>query len=359
MISITPTAWVSGPITITDTTVGLDDVAYVDLVDPDTDTVILTVDVDSATPTVVVFTPGLGDAPPGVYTLLLRTVTDDEVVVYPASLAVLSEAPPDVPDGVSLTWIDARGAVQFVAGGMATDDTVKMIRPDGTLLSIRGYETSEWHEGSSSGFGVCYEAPLGIDVRFGLAPVSATTWSGDLEATITTPDGQAWLRDLHAPDLSLSVQVASTGDEGRTARQTTHRIVGRARPIVRWDVRQSRQGTITLRIDNGTEVTGWETTLREQLDLLLESGRPLLLSLSHKFGFSHCYMAVGDYRLTRLGKRARWVCELDYVEVDLPDFAALPPAAVTFGEAAQIPPAATFADWAEVRFIDIATRRSA
>ena len=352
---ITPTAWTSGPVTITEPGVLADAVTW-RLVDPDTVAVVATGGVDTASSGSVVFTPGPG-IPAGTYTVRVLDDTDTVLLELVSALAVIVASPPEIPDGVSLTWVDAWGAARFTAGGMGADQTVKLIGPGGVLVPIRGYETADWHQGSDVGYGYSFELPLGVSVRFGIVPVSAVTWGGGMEATITTPGDRAWLRDLYQPALSLSVQVASTGTEARTARQTVHRVVGRSHPVVRWDVRSGREGTLTLRLDNGS-VTGWVATLKDQLDLLLESGRPLLLSLPLRFGFPPCYAAVGDYRLSRLGERARWACEHDYVEVDRPDTAAVVPAEVTYGEAAQIPPGATYADWAEVRYLDIATRRS-
>lgn len=353
---ITPTAWAAGPVTITEPSGGLADVVTWQLVDPATAAVVASGGVDSTSSTTVMITPSPGIAA-DTYTVRLRDGGGVLVWEQVEALAVITAPPPDVPDGVSLTWIDGWGAVRFTAAGMGAADTVKLIGPGGVLVPIRGYETADWHAGSNVGYGYSFEMPLGVGVRFGICAVSAVTWAGGMEATITTPSGRSWLRDLHQPLLSLEVQVHSTGDEAREARQTVHRVVGRPNPIIRWDVRSGRAGTITLRVDNGTS-TGWVTTARQRLDMLLQSGRPLLLSVPAVYDFAPCYLAVGSYKTTRLGKRARWQCDLDYVEVDSPATSAVVPAEVTYAEAAQIPPGATYADWAEVRYIDIATRRS-
>lgn len=353
---ITPTVWTSGPVVLTETT-GLADADVWQLINPDTDVVVATGGVDSATAGQIVFTP---DTPvvEDVYTVVVLDTTGAEIIRYPSALAVLAATPPSIPDGVQLEWVDDWGAVRFTVGGMAADETVRLIGPGNVLIPIRGYETGEWHVGSDEGYGFAFEMPLGVTVGFGIAKVGALTWQGGLFATIVTPEGRAWLRDLHNPLLSLEVVVSSTGTEAKPARQTIHEISGRPKPIVRWDVRGGRRGTIILRVENSAN-DFWVKTNRDKLDDLLETGRPLLLSLCHTKGFAPCYMAVGDYRPTRLGTLARWSVELDYVEVDNPTSVdVIIPTEVTWEQAQQIPPNATWADWAAVRWIDIATRTS-
>lgn len=357
---ITPTAWSSGPVTVTDTAMLHKWPLTWQLLD-DSLTEVAAGGLDSVgdSSTRVVFTPTAG-LPVGIYTVRILGVDagpgDDSVLAELVdAFAVITATPLDLPDGITLTWLDGWGAIRFTAVGMTSTQTVKLIGPGGVLVPIRGYETPDWHDGA--GWGYSFEHPLGVAVRAGICEATDIVWQGGDDATITTPAGRAWLRDLHDPLLSMEVQVASTGDEERVARQTVHRIVGRPRPIVRWDVRSSRSGTITLRVDNGT-VAGWVSTFRRRLDLLLESGRPLLLSIDQAYGFEPCYLSVGSYRMSRLGKRPRWACELNYEEVDNPTGAAVVPAEVTYGQAAQIPPGATYADWAATTYLGVATRTS-
>ena len=93
------------------------------------------------------------------------------------------------------------------------------------------------------------------------------------------------------------------------------------------------------------------------MDLLLSSGRPLLLSMCANLGFHPCYMAVADATYTRAGKGATWALQLDYVEVDNPTaLGVYPVAEITYAYAQQIPPDAVYSDWTPVTYLDIATR---
>jgi hypothetical protein len=246
---------------------------------------------------------------------------------------------------LTLAWLDQWGAVRFVADSIPAGSTVFIIAPGDHLQMIRGYEDDTWHSAGGAGLGYSFEMPLGVPVRYGIAPVTAQTWPGTgVEATIVTPGGEAWLRDLYLPDMSQQVVVLSTGEESRPARQSVLRISGRERPVVLWDVREGRQGIITLRVTNMPSAR-WDTTYRDKIDALLNTGRPLLLSMCHSKGFPPCYMAVQDASYTRVELRAQWKLELNYVEIDNPvDVPVMIPPEITYEQRMIGDP--SYADWA-------------
>jgi hypothetical protein len=264
-----------------------------------------------------------------------------------------------------VAWVPTSGSVRFTVTGIAAGQTVKRVAPGDALQGIRGYGDESWISGGS-GFGYDYEMPLGVTVRYAVVPIAATTLPGGTATAgifTETPgrqNGEAWLRDIMQPILSQPVSVLSTGDERRVARQAVYDIAGKPNPVVVWDSRTSRQGTVTLAVQNLPVSGVWENdTPRDKMDLLLSSGRPLLLSLCANLGFKPCYMAVADATYTRVGDGAVWALQLDYVEVDNP--AALgvyPVAEITYAFAQTIPPDAIYQDWTPVTYLDIATRSS-
>jgi hypothetical protein len=234
---------------------------------------------------------------------------------------------------LTLTWWPDYGAVRFLCDEIPTGSTVFIIGPGEVLQSIRGYEDDTWHAPNGPGVGYSFEMPMGVIVRYGIAPMGATSWPGaGVQAAILTPQNQAWLRDLYDPTMSRRVAVVSTGEESRPARQSVLRVSGRAKPVVLWDVREARQGTITLAIQNdSTYPTLWQTTEKDLVDRLLDTGRPLLLSLCQSKDFPPCYMAVTDSTYARVGSKAQWLLQLTYVEIDNPvDVPVMIPAEVTY-----------------------------
>jgi hypothetical protein len=266
---------------------------------------------------------------------------------------------------LDLAWVPSTGAVRFtVTGNLPTTQTVKRVAPGNALQVIRGYGDSTWWLNPNT-FGYDYEMPLGVTVRYAVVDITATSLpvGAEVNSILTmTPgrDNEAWLRDILQPVLSQRISVLSTGEETRVARQAVYDIVGKPTPVVVWDSRSSRQGTITLGVENTPTPGVWNNdTYRDRIDRLLTSGRPLLLSICDQHGFKPCYMAVANAGYTRMGKRAAWVLTLDYVEVDNPTITSVYPAPeVTYGVAQQIPPDAHYSDWAPVTYYDIATRSS-
>jgi hypothetical protein len=263
---------------------------------------------------------------------------------------------------LALGWVTTRGAVRFTIDGATVDQTVKRVVPGGVLQAIRGYPDGSWH--GVTGLGYDYEMPMGVTVTYAVVDKLVTTLPvGAVTAAIFTQtpgrtNGEAWLRDIQQPILSQPVTVTSTDDETRGARRTIYEITGRSTPYVVWDSRTSRQGTITLYVENHPTPGVWEVdSPKQKITALLMSGRPLMFSMCASKGFAPLYMAAGDITYTRRGTLPEWYLTIDYVEVDNPVGVGVYPAPeVTYDMASQIPPAALYSDWTPVTYYDIATR---
>lgn len=268
---------------------------------------------------------------------------------------------------LALAWVADRGAVRFVITGAVAGQTVKRVLPGGALRNIRGYSSDRWWQSAgASAYGYDYEAPLGVTVLYAVVPMAANTLPASapqddlFTASPGASNGEAWLRDVLQPTLSIPVSFVSSGDEVRAARQTVLEIAGRRAPYVVWDVRRSRHGTVSLGVRNdlslGVEVV---PTNRQKLETLLVSGRPLLLSVCDRVGFAPVYMAVGDATFTRVGRGALWLAALEYDEVDVPTSEAITiPPEMTYATAAQVPPSALYSDWTVTTYFGVATRRT-
>lgn len=267
---------------------------------------------------------------------------------------------------LDLAWISDQGAVRFNVAGVPDDGvtTVKRVTPGGALQAIRGYPDGTWH--GTTGLGYDYEAPMSVLVRYAIVGRDQTnlTAADPVAAIFTqTPgrtNGEAWLRDVLQPVLSRPVSVLSTGDETYVARQTVLTVTGRAAPYVVWDSRSARQGQITLAVANKVVPGIWDdATDRLKLEALFRSGRPLLFSICANKGYANGYLAIDAVTFTRRGTLAAWVVTLDYVEVDNPTglgVQVIPE--VTYAQAQQLPPSATYADWAPLDYFTVATRTS-
>ena len=268
--------------------------------------------------------------------------------------------------GLSLGWVPTRGAVRFTLTNPTAKQTVMRVVPGGVLQQIRGYPTDTWWAGTTSAIGYDYEMAMGVTVTYAVVPYTARTLpAGAVTATIFTmtpgsPNGEAWLRDVLQPLLSVPTYLVSSGDENRTARQSVLEIAGRANAYVVWDTRAARSGTVQLAVKNEPTPGVWTVpTNRDKLETLFLSGRPLLLSVCDQVGFKPCYMAVGDVSFSRFGSKATWTVSIDYNEVDNPlsDDIVIAPE-VTYEVAQEIPPNAIYNDWTPVTYYDIATRRA-
>jgi hypothetical protein len=224
---------------------------------------------------------------------------------------------------VALSYVDSFGYVKFSVTGAPAGYTLKRLDPFSTTLqAIVGYEKSTWITGGA-GYGEDYRPPLGTSVKYVLAPVAATADNPGYDyAYINTPSNVAWLRDITKPALSQRVIVVTTGDEQEPARQSIYDISGRHLPLVVFDVRQGRRGTLVLLITNYVDASGVQVRTgrdsRVAIERLLATGAPLLLTMCNSKVWTPCMMAIGNATFTRFGSRDTWTLSMDYVEVDDP-----------------------------------------
>jgi hypothetical protein len=258
-------------------------------------------------------------------------------------------------------FIYSYGAVRLEVTGMAAGGgglVVKRGLPAGPqdagpwhLESIRGFDNAATWPGPGASAGLVYdfEMPLGIVVHYVLVPAATTTASAadaHEKVSVATPGNLAWLRDPMQPVLSQPVWVVSTDPEARTGRQTIYSVVNKKAPVVVWDVRQARSGTVQLLVrDEPGDF--YQQTRRDAMDLLLDSGRPLLLSLCASKDFDPCWMAIQDVTYTRVGSGATWTLDLAYNEVDNPVALGITiPPEMTYEVGLGVPVAgATYQDW--------------
>lgn len=225
---------------------------------------------------------------------------------------------------LDLSWVDSYGYVKFVATGVQDDETIYRVNPGSdTLIKIVGFEFDDWFDASGNGFGEDYRPPLGASLQYVIAPDDATSAAEATQsAWINTPGNVAWLRDVTEPALSQRVIVISTGDEQEPARHSVYDISGRHLPLVVFDVRQGRRGTLQLLVTNYVDSDGVQLRTGSQsrlnLERLLLKGIPLLLTMCSSLLWVPCMMAIGNATFTRVGSRDNWILQLDYIEVDDP-----------------------------------------
>lgn len=207
-------------------------------------------------------------------------------------------------------WVDDYGYVHFEVRAAPAGYTVKRVQGGGSLLPIPGFEDSVWLDGSGAGYGEDYRPPLGATVTWVLCPVAATADNPAYVRDTTLTPSQAWLRDVGKPQTSRRVNVAETPDESLPAYQHVYDISGRRLPMVVHDIRQGRHGSVVLYLASPAE--------RLDIEALLYTGNPLLLTMCEETGFAPCMMAIGDAAFNRDKTKGAWFARLDYVEVDDP-----------------------------------------
>lgn len=211
---------------------------------------------------------------------------------------------------LDVTWIEDYGYVRFDVRAAPAGYTVKRVTAGGQLIPIPGFEDSSWLDPSGNGYGEDYRPPLGTTVTWVLCPVDATADTPAYTRDSTTTPMEAWLRDVGKPQTSRRVTVVETPDENLPAYQHVYDISGRRLPLVVHDIRLGRHGSVLLYVAS--------TAHRLDLEALLATGNPLLLTMCESVGFAACMMAIGDASFDRDNGKAAWFLRLDYVEVDDP-----------------------------------------
>lgn len=213
---------------------------------------------------------------------------------------------------LQLDYIAERGYVRFIVTAAPAGHTIFRVAPNNVLETVYGYTTDAWHQTSGTGLGQDYRPPLGETVRYVIAPVGSVNLPTNpvAIASVVVPGNQAWLRDVAQPALSWPVWVVNTGTENEPVRQFVYEVSGRRLPLVVHDVRLGRRGSVQLFVPSSDD--------RRAIEVLLASGRPLLLNICSEKLWLACMMAVGNAAFTRFGKGPMWTLDLDYIEVDTP-----------------------------------------
>lgn len=212
---------------------------------------------------------------------------------------------------LTVLWQEAYGYVRFDVRDAPAGYTVKRIAVAATnLIPIPGFEDSTWLDATGAGYGEDYRPPLGATVTWVVCPVDATADDPAYERASTATPAEAWLRDVAQPQTSRQVSVVTADEESLPAYQHIYDISGRRLPLVVHDIRQGRHGSVVLAVDDIAD--------RGDLEHLLATGNPLLLTLCEGTGWLPCMMAIGDATFARRGQAAKWFLRFDYVEVDDP-----------------------------------------
>jgi hypothetical protein len=241
------------------------------------------------------------------------------------------------------------GSLLINLNGVAPGQRVARLRSNGELLLLH---STDLPPGTTSI--IDWAPPLGDIARYRLLPSSAAAPGQAIDSLdVSIPGGQAYLRRLNDPLICGKVRVTSTGTEGEEVRATVFDISGRRAPLVVFNSRAARRGTITLLTNTRDE--------RNLIEYIVADGSPLLINICSSKAFQPCEMAVGDVRWSRVGTKAtQFTCELDYVEVENGDWVGedsdyLPPAfhALTYADLETL----TYQDVFDryIRYLNVAT----
>ncbi len=165
---------------------------------------------------------------------------------------------------------------------------------DGTQTPVRGYGGDQTSVTTTGDVNVVedYEAPLGVPVTYYVKAWTAPTgtdWIAYTSAALTIAHPNALgvvLKDPALPSRNLVAVVTSVPTWQRAARQGSHVVRGRARPVILTDVRSSRTGSLVLSTQTDAE--------RDAMWWLLESGHTLLAQWPATWGMGDVYVQVGD-----------------------------------------------------------------
>lgn len=178
-----------------------------------------------------------------------------------------------------------------------------------------------------------YEMPIdGNEVEYaaksGTAIPTEASPGSDLTTILVQADAP-WLRHLGMPIKNTPVIVQSISDMTRPARQSVYEPVNRPDPVVVYDVRGSRRGTVRLLAPSADDSAAIRTAIAD--------GAPLLLQLPNAIeaDFPDCYMAIGeasDAKLVEHSKSSAKLWTFPFIEVARPAGDVLPTTARTWAD---------------------------
>lgn len=118
-----------------------------------------------------------------------------------------------------------------------------------------------------------YEAPNGTTMSYRVRALhnysglyAASAWATDTEGWSSD---SWWLKHPNLPTLNMAVRIRSFQTIARAGRQGVFQALGASFPVVVSDVRESKRGTVVLRLDSTSE--------QDALDALLDTSGTLLL----------------------------------------------------------------------------------
>lgn len=213
-----------------------------------------------------------------------KVFTVDNVLIADGGLGAVADPIPDT--------YGVRISLQGLTTGAYTYWGLWRQLPDGTTTPVRGSAADMTQMTITSDLAVVedYEAPLGIPLQY---RVKLWTTSAEyLDASSAPivlpepPDTEVVIKDPALPARWTTAVVETLPDWQRAARQGVNYVRGRARPVIRTDVRSSRTGQITL-------VTP-DAEARDQLWWLLDTGNTLLIQWPAGWHEADMYVQVGD-----------------------------------------------------------------
>lgn len=209
----------------------------------------------------------------------------DQVYVGPGGLAAAaSELAGQYAAQISIQGLNTQS--------MTTYDVERMM-PDGTLVPVRGQSGDLIGQTIVGNVAVVedYEAPLGVGVRwyvrtYGGPGGGALEYTTDPLTLSEPPRNYIVIKDPGLPARNMIAMVVAPPDWQRKAVQGIYQRRGASTPIIRYDVRQSRTGTLAL--------ATWSDAERQQLEWLLATGNTLLMQAPSGTGWDDIYVQVGD-----------------------------------------------------------------
>lgn len=218
--------------------------------------------------------------------------------------------------GFNYTTTPPRAEIAINWSG-ATTVTLKRQEP-AELLPVR-YAEPATLDSSGKWAGFDYEVPYGVSVTYTITSAQKTAPVSVVTGVFAVP--RKWETALihpQAPSLSMPIQLAAGSGTTvkRAARQASLVVLGRKRPVVVSDVRESSSSQLLVWCDTAAERAG--------LDAILADGSALRLACDARLGLDvpSSYIAVGDQEVNRpdaaFGSLQARLVTLPYVEVDRP-----------------------------------------
>lgn len=225
----------------------------------------------------------------------------DQALVGPGGLAAIAtELPGEYAAQISIQGLTTAGNTQY---------SLYRMTADGTLTPVRGTAGDMLDLTISGALAVAvdYEAPLDVPVQWYVitsgGPGDGTETYTTTALTLTAPPRNTMVvKDPLLPARSGVFEVSAPADWTRPASAATFWPRGASAPIIRFDVRRSRTGTLTVLTETDAD--------RQQLEWLLASGDTLLMQAPTATGWDDIYVQVADAAEPRSVPLAADTCRL-------------------------------------------------